>query len=69
MAAVKNLDLWLRPALLLWIWILVAGFTLAELARIGPLIAAVPEVAQSGGPGHRLLEARARPPRHRLVTR
>lgn len=69
MAAVKNLELWLRPALLLCIWILVAGFTVVELATIGPLLGGVPEVSHSGRPGHRLLEARAQAPRHRLVTR
>ena len=66
----KNLELWLRPAALLSIWILVAALTVAELGTVRPvLLAAAGEAAQAREPAPRTREARLQPARHRLVAR
>jgi hypothetical protein len=70
MAAVKNLDLWLRPAVLFAVWVLVAAFTLAQLGTVAPLLQ-----ARGAGATHireasqRILEARTQPTRRRPVAR
>ena len=70
MATVKNLDLPIRPLLLLSIWILVAAFTLAQLGAVQPAPgAAGVQASQTSEPGPWVLEARTHPPRRRPLAR
>lgn len=67
---VKSLDLPIRPLLLLSIWILVAAFTLAELAAIQPApLGAGAQASRAPEPGPWVLEARTHPPRRRPLAR
>jgi hypothetical protein len=61
----KNLSFWFRPALFLFAWVLIAAFTLAELATVVPLL------TSPGGEPSAARELRARTLRARteLVTR
>ncbi|HTO97822.1 MAG TPA: hypothetical protein VMK66_12310 [Myxococcales bacterium] len=66
----KNLDLWLRPALLIAAWVLIAAFTLLQLGTLAPLLKAQGQApAHMRGPVQGTLEARAHPTRRRAVAR
>jgi len=38
MLAMQTLKFWLRPALILFLWVVTAAFTLSELATVVPLL-------------------------------
>jgi hypothetical protein len=38
MLAMQTLKFWLRPALIIFLWIVTAAFTLSELATVVPLL-------------------------------
>ena len=52
----KNLGFWFRPTLFLFAWLLAVAFTLAELARMPPLLTALG--AEPAGLRERPLRAR-----------
>ena len=67
----KNMNLWLRPAVLIAAWVLVAALTLFQLATLATALQ-----AQSGRAAHvrkpvqgMIREARAQPVRPRSVAR
>jgi hypothetical protein len=60
MLAMQTLKFWLRPALIVFLWIVTAAFTLSELATVVPLLsstgATAPRIRE---PGHRARTAHA----------
>jgi hypothetical protein len=70
MAAVNNLRLLLRPAVLLSIWILVAAFTVAQLGTVQPMLREADlRAAQAHEPGQWALETHVHPLPLRPVAR
>lgn len=65
-----TLELWLRPAVLVSIWILVAAYTLAELGTARSLLrSSGAEPPQIREPAQRTLEGRTQPIRRRAIAR
>jgi len=52
MLAMQTLKFWLRPALIVFLWIVTAAFTLSELATVVPLLcstgATAPRIRERG---------------------
>ena len=60
MQAVAKLNFWIRPALIVALWIVAAAFTLSELATAVPLITSLSEPGRAQ-PAARRLRARTVP--------
>jgi hypothetical protein len=58
---VTTLKFWIRPALIVVLWIVASAFTLSELATVVPLISSSAEPARAQMPPRRLLRARTPP--------
>ena len=61
MQAVAKLNFWIRPAVIVALWIVAAAFTLSELATAVPLITGSTEPGRAQTPPRRL-RARTLPP-------
>jgi hypothetical protein len=54
MQPVTKLNFWIRPALIVALWIVAAAFTLSELATAVPLITSISEPGRAQTPAHGL---------------